>query len=249
MNKRIIYIAIILGLSFQFSNSQCFPDRHSTSWFDGWISCNTTTNPNVAYGNSHWIMYDLGYEYTLKTTKLWNANEPTQLDNGIKDYTIDYSLDGTNWINLGTFTADQATGLSTYEGIEGPDFNSTAARYVLITPTSNYGGSCFGFSELKINIADPLDIIDEEDGFNAMVFPNPFVDDVNIRIASLFEDQPLTYTLYDLLGRQITQNVINLTTDQDVYEIDINAGNLSAGIYILNVEQNNKIRTFKLIKK
>ena len=56
---------------------------------------------------------------------------------------------------------NQASGASIYEGEEGPDFDGAKARYVLITPLSNFGGDCFGFSELKIQITDPFDIIDE----------------------------------------------------------------------------------------
>ncbi|MCF6295535.1 MAG: T9SS type A sorting domain-containing protein [Flavobacteriaceae bacterium] len=246
MNKKLIYI-IIFSLSFQFMNAQCYPDRHSTTWFDGWVSCETSINPNSVYGETHWIMYDFGYIYALTTSKLWNANEPNNLDYGIKDYTIDYSLDGNTWSYLGNFTLNQANGLSNFEGEDGPDFDNVSARYLLITPTSNYGGDCFGFSELKIELGDPTDTIDEEIGFNALVFPNPFDTDLNIKIVTLFQDKPITYALYDILGRVITENVIE---DVSVINfIDLNKSNLSSGVYIFKIEQNNKQKTFKLIKK
>lgn len=249
MNKIGFYIILIFTLGIQFANAQCFPDRHSTTWFDGWISCDTSGNPNSVYGESHWIMYDLGYDYVLNETKFWNTNEPTHLDYGINEFNIDYSLDGVTWTNFGLFTINQANGLTNYEGEDGPDLNSIKARFILITPTSNYGGNCFGFSELKINITDPFEIIDEDIGFNASVYPNPYITNINIRIASLYEDKPITYTLHDILGRVITQNVFEIIPDTDTYEIDLNSSALAVGIYILNVEQNNNQRTFKLIKK
>lgn len=249
MKKTTLYITFIFTLCSQLGNTQCYPDRHSTTWFDGWISCNTSANPNSVYGDSHWIMYDLGYDYILNETKFWNTNEPKNLTNGIKDYNIDYSLDGVTWTNLGSFSIDQANGLSNYEGTDGPDFNSATARYVLITPTANYGGNCFGFSEIKMTITDPFEVIDEVIGFNATVYPNPFINNASIRIASLFEDKPVTYTLYDILGRVITQNVFNINTDTDTYPITLNGNTLSVGIYILTITQNNNQRTFKLIKK
>lgn len=240
---------MIFVSGLQLANAQCYPDRHSTSWYDGWVSCDTSDNPNNTYGESHWIMYDLGYDYILNETKLWNANEPSQLNNGIQNYTIDHSLDGATWTNLGTFTMTQANGLSTYEGEDGPDFNNAKARFILITPTSNYGGSCYGFSEAKFNITDPFEVIDENDGFNASVYPNPFINNVNLRIVSLFEDKPISYTLHDILGRTITQNVLQMTPSIDTYEINLNGSTLAIGIYILNIKQGGKQRSFKLIKE
>ena len=234
-----IYITLVFCLLFQFGNAQCYPDRHSTTWFDGWISCETSQNPNSAYGDSHWIMYDLGFEYELKESVLWNANEPDNIDFGIQEYHVDYSLDGTTWTNLGTYTLNQAPGSSIYEGEDGPNFSQISARYVLITPTSNYGGSCYGFSELKINITDPLNVIDDEDGFNALVYPNPFINDVTLRIVSLDSEAPITYALYDILGRQILSNSFALEEDTNTYPITLNGNTLSIGIYILKVEQGN----------
>jgi len=249
MNKNIFYILLILASSTLTVSAQCYPDQHSTSWFEGWVSCDKSSNPNAGYGDSHWIMYDLGYDYVLNEMKLWNANEPNNLDYGIKDYNIDYSSTGSTWENLGSFSLDQSDGRSNYEGTEGPDFDGLKARYVLITPTTNYGGNCFGFSEMKINITDPFEVIDEEDGFNASIYPNPFVNDVSMRIASLYPNKPITYTLHDILGRVITQNVITITAESDTYEVSLNGNSLSLGIYILNIEQNGKQKAFKLIKK
>ncbi|MGB5419352.1 T9SS type A sorting domain-containing protein [Algibacter sp.] len=229
--------------------SQCYPDRHSTNWFDGWVSCNISQNPITSYGETHWIMYDLGYDYILNETKFWNANEPKNLNYGINAYNLDYSLDGVTWVNLGEFNMEQASGLSTYEGDEGPDFNSAKARYVLITPSSNYGGSCYGLSELKISVTDPFLDISEEDGFNASVYPNPFVDDISLRIAALDESTPLAYTLYDILGRSIIENSLTMTEGNDTYQLALNGKNLSIGIYILKVIQNGKEQSFKLIKR
>jgi len=248
MIKAIYYISTILLFTVQSVNAQCYPDRHSTSWLDGWVSCETSANPNSVYGESHWIMYNLGYDYVLKDTKLWNTNELSHLGYGIQDYYIDYSLDGNTWINLGAFSLNQATGKSNYEGEDGPDFDSIKARYVLITPTSNFGGSCYGFGELKINIIDPFEIIEDDIGFNAMVYPNPFINNVDLRIVSLYEDYPVTYTLYDLLGRKIIRNTLSLIPDNDTYEVKLNGSALAIGIYLLKVEQNGKQRTFKLIK-
>jgi len=249
MKNLYLYITLVLTLGIQLTQAQCYPDRHSTNWYDGWVSCETSPNPISSYGEMHWIMYDLGYDYVLNETKFWNANESKHLDYGINEYNIDYSLDGVTWSNLGTFNMEQASGKSTYEGAEGPDFHETQARYVLITPTSNFGGDCFGMSELKISITDPFIIVDEEDGFNASVYPNPFVSDVSLRIVSLEQNAPVNFTLYDLMGRTITSNTITISEDSQNYQLPINGNALSVGIYVLKINQNGKEKTFKIIKR
>ena len=250
MRKRYLYILILLFLSTQFIAAQCYPDRHSTNWFDGWVSCEKSPNPISSYGESHWIMYDLGYDYVLNETKFWNANEPKNLNYGINAFNIDYSLDGVTWTNLGEFNLSQASGLSTYEGDDdAPDFDGAQARYVLITPTTNYGGNCFGFSEMKINITDPFIVVKEEDGFNATAYPNPFINNVSLRIVTLDENAPVNYALYDILGRTITSNTFNMIEDTDTYELTLHGNTLSIGIYILKITQNNKERSFKLVKR
>lgn len=249
MRTQNIYILLFAFLSFQFITAQCYPDRHSTNWYDGWVSCEISQNPIASYGETHWIMYDLGYDYVLNETKFWNANEPKHIDYGINEFNIDYSLDGVTWINLGEFNMEQASGLSTYEGNEGPDFDSAQARYVLITPNSNYGGDCYGLSELKISITDPFLVVNEDDGFNASVYPNPFIDNISLRIVALDENSPIEYTLYDILGRAVIENSMSMVEGNETYELPLNGSSLSLGIYILKVKQSGKERSFKLIKR
>ncbi|GAL67909.1 T9SS type A sorting domain-containing protein [Jejuia pallidilutea] len=250
MMKRFnIYITVFLISGLQMLQAQCYPDRHSTNWFDGWISCEPSQNPISSYGETHWIMYDLGYDYVLNETKFWNTNTPKQLNYGINEFTIDYSLDGVTWDNLGKFNIEQATGTSTYEGVEGPDFNATKARYVLITPTSNFGGDCYGLSELKISITDPFLVVNEEDGYNASVYPNPFIDTIALRVVSLSQNEPLHFVLYDIMGRAITNGNITISEDNQNYPLPINGHNLSVGIYILKTNQNGKEKSFKIIKR
>ncbi|WP_345075307.1 discoidin domain-containing protein [Flavivirga amylovorans] len=248
MKKLYTHILITFIFISPAISAQCYPDRHSTSWYDSWISCETSPNPNSAYGQTHWIMYDFGYEYELRESKFWNANEPKNLNYGINDYNLDYSLDGVSWTNLGAFNMTQATGSSTYEGEEGPDFNYTKARYVLITPTSNFGGDCYSLSEMKVNITDPFDLIAEENGFNALAYPNPFVNSINLRISSIDQTSPVNYALYDMLGRPISSGSITIVEDTEIYELPIHGNALSVGMYIINVEQNKNKRAFKIIK-
>lgn len=238
---------MIIGFCYQNMNAQCLMNRHSTNWYDGWISCQTSANPNTSNGNSHWIMYDLGFVYPLFGSVLWNANEPDHIDYGIMDYTIDYSTNGSTWTNLGSFTLSQASGFSVYEGEEGPNFGGVSARYVLITPTSNYGGSCYGLSEVKFILDPILADIDEEFGYGVIVYPNPFNETINIQVNTQFPNEAISYSLYDLLGRRILSDTLDNQTEMN--EAIIPTTNLVSGIYFVKISHNNKQKSFKIIKK
>jgi len=117
---------------------------------NNWISCSTDTNPNSLRADSHWIQYDLGKEYELGQTHIWNYNVPGETDKGFQNVAIDYSLDGTNWTALDIYSWPLADGSSDYSGFIGPDFLEVKARYVLITSLDS-GSACRGFGKIVFN--------------------------------------------------------------------------------------------------
>ncbi len=125
-------------------------DQHSTYVDDSWLSCQNLQSPNPLRGMSHWIQYDLGQAYILDNAHVWNYNVTGSTGQGFQDVTIDLSLDGINWTELGTYTWGQAPGASTYTGFNMAQFYNQPARYVLVTGLNNFDGSnCMGFSEMR----------------------------------------------------------------------------------------------------
>lgn len=152
---RIVLLTIITIFILNSANSQCYPDRHSTSVYDSWVSNEMKNNPNSIRGISHWIMYDLGSTYHLGQTHFWNLNDPDRLTEGMKNFYVDVSSNGTDWRPVGEFSIGQASGLTTYEGEQGPDFGGEKANYVLITIKDTYGdGVMAGFGEMKVQLAE-----------------------------------------------------------------------------------------------
>ncbi|MEM6396941.1 MAG: fibronectin type III domain-containing protein [Bacteroidota bacterium] len=148
------YIIFVLVATFFFSQltAQCFePD--ATIWQNTWASCTPSPNPKTEYGNSHWILYDLGKAQKLSKTWIWNTNDPSELDRGFKDVKIDYSLDGENWTFWGDMIFPQGSGTAIYGGFPGPDMIGIRARYILITVLNNFGDpNCYGLAEVKFNL-------------------------------------------------------------------------------------------------
>ena len=139
--------------------SECgISEKLDNSAADAWESCTPSANPNAGRGVSHWIQYDLGQDYLLNGTHIWNYNVEGATGQGFKEVVIDYSSDGITWTQLGgIFEWSQATGTVGYEGFEGPNFNGVTARYILITALNSWdNGMCSGFSKITIEATDCL---------------------------------------------------------------------------------------------
>ena len=77
----------------------------------------------------------------------------------------------------------------------------------------------------------------------AMVYPNPTTENVNLSITN-FSLENLDYYLYDVTGKFISHQKI--TTNETLISME----NLSAGNYFIAVNENSKnLKTFKIIKK
>ena len=73
---------------------------------------------------------------------------------GFQSFFIDYKNENDQWFNLGSFNLNMAPGSSFYEGQEVADFMNKSVKEVLITGISNFGGSCYGLSEVRFDIAN-----------------------------------------------------------------------------------------------
>jgi hypothetical protein len=247
--KKILFLISVIVMMQQFAFSQCYPDRHSTNFFDGWISCEAAVSPNPIRPESHFIMYDFGKVFKLGQMTIWNSNDPSHLDYGMQNVAIDYSTDGANWYTAGDYTFSQASGLSTYEGEEGPHLNDIEARYLLITALTNYGGACFGLSEMRVEgeqviISDIEDIATLE-CVDVTIYPNPFAEQMTM-VLSPGCNGALRVIVYDASGRMLSSEKTNLVNGQ---EKTIQLGkDLPAGTYSLYLEYGGKSVQRNIVK-
>jgi hypothetical protein len=228
--KTIYLLAFMLLLGSTDLLSQAYPDRHSTSWTDGWVSCVETESPNIKRDPGHWIMYDFGDQYSLHESTIWNFNVPDTTNRGMQDIVVDYSNDGQNWIEVTEFTVPEAPGSAFYQGTEGPNFEGVVARFVLISVLNNYGDSdCVGMSELRINatIATSTNLPEGELDLVLEANPNPASEYTTISMNEIEED--LNFSLMDMSGRLLRQGVIRGKAFR------LNTANLVSGMYSLSV--------------
>ncbi|MHC4807833.1 MAG: LamG-like jellyroll fold domain-containing protein, partial [Planctomycetota bacterium] len=122
-------------------------DLHSKEQVAIWVSSMTGPQPT-------WIQYEFDRVYKLHQMWIWNHNTAIELavGLGIKDATIEYSIDGANWTTLGTtHEFARAPGTPGYAHNTTIDLSGVVAKYVKITANSNWGGivSQYGLSEVR----------------------------------------------------------------------------------------------------
>jgi len=239
-----ILATLLFGIMLQNSFAQCFPDRHNTTWYDGWISCQTAPSPNSTRGNSHWVQYNLGETYVLHELFIWNSNAPDMLDWGMQEIAIDVSDDGINWTEYGVFTLNQATGFNRYEGEFVADFNDTKAKYVLITGLNNFGGACYGLSEVKINVDNTVGL-EENKCLLSNVYPNPFHNELKLNIRDNCSNHTIYYSVMDALGRiVVSESTINKGETKEI----LSGNNIKGGIYFVTLKSGDVVSKIKVIK-
>jgi F5/8 type C domain/Carbohydrate binding domain len=119
-------------------------DLHSTSTPDMWQG---TPGADPVY-----IQFEFDRIYKLHEMLVWNYNaefEPI-LGFGLKDVTVEYSVDGTEWTLLGDVELAQATAGDDYAANSTVDFSGAAVRYVRLTVNSGWGMlGQYGLSEVR----------------------------------------------------------------------------------------------------
>ncbi len=242
----LLLVSFSIGLVMN-ALSQCYPDRHNTTWFDGWVSCEEAENPNPERGDSHWIMYDFNHVYGLGEVHIWNVNDNNHLDWGAQFFAVDYSLDGENWTELDQFTIPRSDGSSIYEGVDATDFNGQEARFVLLTVMENWGGDCSGFAEIRFEVTNPVGVAGETvaDLMDVSAFPNPFKDNFTLFIKTT-RAEALNYSLFDMYGRLVLNQKISNPRREN--RIAINLAKQQNGVYSLIVYQGEKTKHIQLVK-
>ena len=131
--------------------------------------------------------------------------------------------------------------------------------------TDNKGGAIFAWQDKRNDANTENDIyahhlyadgsfnmsINEKIGLpEIIVFPNPFIDDLNILI-NLKSEEFILVHLHDILGRQLSIGIskkYSSSNESLVMKIETEKTNLPAGIYFLKVNGANWTKTIKVIK-
>jgi hypothetical protein len=113
----------------------------------------------------------------------------------------------------------------------------TIGEVIIATGTDGTNDITQGFHQTNWNF---LGVEDHAPNYEAIIFPNPTEDVLNIR-TSTFEN--VTYTLYDAQGKLVMQNMLSAE------QTPIQVSQLAPGSYSLTLNnQIQNLKTFKLVK-
>jgi len=137
---------------------------HSADTADMWLC---TPDPNAPT----YIQFDLGMLYSVYDMMVWNHNSGFEvaLGFGIKNATVEYSANGTDWTLLEDVVLNQAPGTPDYAANTVINFGGAAAQYVRITvvdsymPTGQFGLSEVAFTSIPVFATNPQPEWDADD--------------------------------------------------------------------------------------
>ena len=113
----------------------------------------------------------------------------------------------------------------------------TIGEVVINTGTDGTNDLTQGFHQTNWNF---VGLEDFAPNYEAIIFPNPTEDVLNIR-TSMFEN--VTYTLYDGLGKLVMQDILSAE------QTPIQVSQLATGNYSLTLtNETQNLKTFKLVK-
>jgi hypothetical protein len=171
----------------------------------------TTTTTMWAATSPAWIQFTFDRTYKLYQLWIWNHNSDFegQLGLGIKDATIEYSTNGTDWTTLGDYQFAQAQGSAGYAHNTTVDLAGIAARQVRITAKSGWGVTAKrGLSEVRF--------------FYVPVWarePSPAAGAANVAVDAALSWRP---------GREVDYHRVYTGTDPNALTL---AGTVTAGSY------------------
>ncbi len=120
-------------------------DQHSTRTNDMWAGTPTDEAP--------YVQFEFDNVYKLHEMLVWNYNFEFEMFLGfsVKEATVEYSIDGTDWTTLGDVELARGPGASGYTYNSTVAFDGIAARYVRLMIHSSWNASApsHGLSEVR----------------------------------------------------------------------------------------------------
>lgn len=184
----------------------------------------------VVPGHSYTISYWYLDNDTKARTRLWsswldatNTALATALQAEIQ--LDDYSTDSSTWVNKTvTVTAPAGAAKLRYQ-VRGYHQDGLGGGFIYYDNLSLVDNTIAGVNDNTIE--------------GLQMFPNPVSENILNIISSNTAEK--TVAIYDMLGKQVINTTVNNGT--------VDVANLSAGLYIVNITEEGKTATKKLIKK
>ena len=202
------------------------------SVYIGGVLWGTTAAGNITTGK---VTYTVSNRAATSLKLAWNE-VPANTWSPAPTYTLQYKLTtSSTWIGISTGTVAYT---NLYNLTNGATYNCRVVYYL----GSAQWGIC-NEGTFKAGLTAKNEITTSN---NATVYPNPFVDGINL---DLFTEQgtKVNWNIYDLTGKVVLTGNEEITSGYSTLKID--ASGLSKGVYMLNAIMDNQMQNFRIIKQ
>ncbi len=220
-------------------------------------SITDSPNGNYAVNANETITLTNALDLTAASNALLTFYAKWEIENNYDYVQVQVSTDnGTTWIpqcgkytNMGVSDQTGANNEPLYDGtqnswvLEEIDLNDYVGSSILIRFQLRSDGFVqkdgFYFDDIKVKVISASLGTPDFVHNNVVLFPNPVKGTLNIRTNLPDYD----YALYTIHGQLILENKNNKNN------ASIDYSNFASGIYLLEIEENNNKKTFKLVKE
>jgi len=144
-------------------------------------------------------------------------------------------------------TLDAGSGYVDYNWNDGMSVSQTitvqTAGTYYVAVTNNNG--CQANDTIRVSLEScTTSILDTESLPDVLVYPNPVSNLLNVELGSSYFGNTLTYTIYNLSGRELQIKKQDLSS-----RVQFDLSDYSPGVYFLRMSNGQEQRTIKLIRK
>ena len=174
----------------------------------------------------------LSYAQKNCTVQLtWTAVQ----DDDLKQYIIDNSVNGSDWVSIGTVDTKGTSTNNDYSFIHTTPVKG--GNYYRLEMMDRQGRKTYS-NILNVNVScSNVDIL---------VNPNPFTDRLMIYFTSE-KEETVTVSLYDNAGKTVVSNQVSVKPGSNQVKLK-DLGKLAAGVYIIKVKTSSGTLNQKLVK-
>lgn len=191
------------------------------------------------------IVFDAGSVQMLGKMFIWNYNDISALDCGIKSVDVFYSTNGVTWSRLDRYVLAKCTAadnnkyggnISTnINGTNMPiDFGGIPARYIKLKPLTNWGGNKFGLSEVRVFRHK------ESPGVNDLIYSDAFAPQSDLSSISLADNA------VNNSGMSTVQNNSNATHSNSAEDMWLCLDSADNSVLIIDLDGNYPVSSVTL---
>jgi hypothetical protein len=250
VNPKVIYVGTDLGVYVSPDNGTTWLDFNNGFW-DGTLVMDLEPYPGnkilaATHGKGAFVspLYSVSLPVTLTSFTGYNNNNgyavlnwSTSIESNLKDYSLERSIDGTNFTSVVTIPAKNIdnSNYSYNDNISG--IQNTSTLYYRLKIFNTDGTSVYSnIVQITLNPQPGITIAG-----------NPFSDQFTIIFTTL-APQPAEARLLDANGRLLVRKNYSLQTGANTLNVQ-NLGSLAKGTYLLEFIVPGQQFTRKVVKK